>query len=148
VARGGGQQWLAGVYLGALAMLAATTAAAVGWDWPGLAPGTAAVFAALAALAWVMAGVAAWAWHLSRRRPPGWRRRFVTAAGFTLIALLVAFVIITVLDAGAPSWAVAAAAVAAVLAGRWPVGRAETTAAQYHGDQAAQRPPRQTASRR
>jgi hypothetical protein len=115
-------------YADALAVLAATTAALVGWDWPGLGTGARAGFAALVVLAAVMAGAAGRAWSLARRQPPAWRRRFVAAVGFTLIALFDGFAIITALDAKAPGWAVAVVAVAAVLVGRRVVRRAERRA--------------------
>ena len=62
-----------------------------------------------------MAGATARAWMLARGQPQAWRRQFVAAVGFTLIALFDGFAIITALDAGAPGWAVAVIAVAAVL---------------------------------
>jgi hypothetical protein len=76
-----------------------------------------------------MAGAAVRAWSLARGQPPVWRRRFVTAVGFTLIALFDGFAIVTALDAGVPGWAIAVVAVAVILAGRRAVQWAEHEAA-------------------
>ena len=136
------------VYAGALAGLAATTAALTCWDWPGLGTGSRAGFAALAGLAVIMAGATARAWMLARGQPQAWRRQFVAAVGFTLIALFDGFAIITALDAGAPGWAVAVIAVAAVLAGRRAVHRAERRAASQPADGAVEgRAPQRASSR-
>ena len=124
-------------YLAGMVVLAATAAALTGTDWAGLGPAPRAVFAALTGFAVVLAGLAGRAGRLLRARAPGWRPRFTEAVGFTLIALFDGFVIIAALDLGAPGWAVAVAAVAAVLAGRRVIQRASARAARSQ-DQPAQ----------
>ncbi|MDR0346043.1 MAG: hypothetical protein LBI49_23605 [Nocardiopsaceae bacterium] len=117
-------------YLAGMVVLAATAAVLTGTDWAGLGPAPRAVFAALTGFAVVLAGVAGWARRLLTARAPGWRPRVTEAVGFTLIALFDGFVIIAALDLGAPGWAVAVVAVAAVLAGRRVIQRVGARAAR------------------
>ncbi|HZC39319.1 MAG TPA: hypothetical protein VE343_01510 [Streptosporangiaceae bacterium] len=117
-------------YLAGMVLLAATAAALTGTDWAGLGPAPRAVLATLTGFAVVLAGVASRARRLLRARAPGWRPRFTEAVGFTLIALFDGFVIIAALDLGAPGWAVAVVAVAAVLAGRRVIQHASARAAR------------------
>lgn len=124
-----------GVHLSGLAILAATTGALVGWDWPTLGTGLKVGFTALIALAAIMVVAGGRARRLAQLRPSGWRRGLVAAAGFTLISLFAGFVIITSLDAGAPGWAAAVIAVAGIAVGRKAVQRAEAMAA--HSDHEA-----------
>jgi hypothetical protein len=130
-----GRRWPAApvvitVYLAGMAVLAATAVAVIAVDWTGLDTPQQLVFAGLAVLAGVMVGAASRAAWLARRQSPGWPPRCVGAVGFTLIALFDGFVIVALLDLGAPTWLVAVAAVVAVLAGRRAVGGAERAAAR------------------
>ncbi len=90
-------------------------AVVVGWQRNG--PVLGVVFAGLLALGAVMCwrGWAAW-----RQRPRSGARpspAYVGHVGFTLVSLVDAFVVVTVLDAGAPLWAVIASGVAVGVVG-------------------------------
>jgi hypothetical protein len=117
------------IYLGCLAILAATAGALVGWDWSTFGTGTKVGFAAFIMLALIMLAAGGRALRLAHLRRSGWRRGLVAAVGFTLISLFAGFVIVASLDAGAPGWAVAVIAVAGIAAGRQAVHWAEAKAA-------------------
>jgi hypothetical protein len=91
---------LLGVYRGALVSMALALASAVAVDWAGTDPAGRVLFAAFVALAAVMV----------------WQA-FHGNIWFTLVALLDAFVVVAVLDAGAPVWLVVGAGVVIAIAG-------------------------------
>ncbi len=84
-------------YLWALTCTVVFLGAAVAVDWGGLDGPARAVFVAFAGLGLVMLRLATGA-----RRLPAPSPRYVDRVGFTLVALFDAFVVITVLDLGAP----------------------------------------------
>ena len=109
------------VYLWALVGTTVFLAAAVGVAWAATGAGARLLFGAFTALAAVMV----WRAVLARRvRPAGTPTvAYVEHVGFTLVALFDAFVVVAVLDAGAPGWLVACAGVVVACAGhvaiRW-----------------------------
>ena len=109
-------------------LLAATVVA-----WAGLDTATRVLFTAFAVLGLVMVWRARQAGRLrpARSRPPS--SRYVAHVGFTLVALFDAFVVITVLNSGAPVWLVVAAGLAVAVAGHFvltAVARKITEAAE------------------
>lgn len=113
------------LYLGSLWTMVLALAAAVALDFPALDSASQVTFGALT----LFAGYIGWrgwsAQRNARERPAGWRPRYVADVGFTLIALFTGFVVIAVLDLGAPIWLVLATGVLAVLGGRAALGQAE-----------------------
>lgn len=110
-------------YLGSVIALVAFLLAALTLDWPGLGSSARVTFAALTALA----GYVLWrAVQAVRDRRPGAGQQspqFLDHLGFTLIALLVGFVAIAVLDLGAPLWLVVAASVGCIIVGHLSLQR-------------------------
>lgn len=110
---------LFGVYLWAMVAMAALLVAAVVEEWTTLDVAAQALFVAFA----VLAGVMVWRAEQARRLRPATGRRpvpaYVNHMGFTLIALFDAFVVILVLNAGAPVWLVVVAGVAIGVAGHY-----------------------------
>lgn len=102
------------VYLSSLAATTVFLAAAVAVNWPDTAPAARGLFTAFVVLALVMVGRA----ELARRGAPG-TRAYVEHVGFTLVGLFDAFVVIAVLNAGAPIWLVVAAGVLIAVAGHF-----------------------------
>jgi hypothetical protein len=114
LARAGRQRPLSGfpAYYSAVVLMAVALLAAVALDWGELRVPTRVAFVALCVLGGTMV------WEADRARRFRGRRgapmslaragAFVEAVGFTVIALVVGFAIITALDVGAPSWLVAA----------------------------------------
>lgn len=99
-----------GTYLVSLVATTVFLAGAVVTDWVVFDPGTRVLFTALVLLAVVMVarGVLAGRVRPTAGRPsPG----YLEHVGFTLVALLDAFVVVTVLNAGAPVWLVVASGV-------------------------------------
>lgn len=97
-------------YLWSLTACVALLAAAVGEEWTRLDGPARGLFGAFAVLGVVMLWLASGA-----RRLPAPSPRYVDRVGFTLVALADAFVVITVLNAGAP--VVAVVVVGVVVAG-------------------------------
>lgn len=104
-------------YYVSVSVMAATLTAAVGIDWNNLATGTQLVFASLCGLALYVVSRA----ERARRRMPlasaGDRHGLVDDVGFTLVALLDGFVIVTAVNLSAPPWAVGVLALLVILAG-------------------------------
>lgn len=102
------------LYFGALAGTAVFLAAAVAVSWQDTDTAARVLFAAFTALALVMLARAL----LARRGRPG-THAYVEHVGFTLIALFDAFVVVGVLDLGAPVWLVVATGIAIAVAGHF-----------------------------
>ena len=99
-----------GFYFGSLAACIAFVAGAVAVDWGGLDGGTRVLFAALLALGCYMIFRGA---RAGRRLAAGTGARsiaYIDDVGFTIVALLDAFVVIAVLDLGASGYVAAAVA--------------------------------------
>jgi hypothetical protein len=116
-----------------LVLMTAALLGVVVLDWTDLAAATRVAFVALC----VLAGTMVWEADRARRfagRPgsamsPARSAAFVEAVGFTVIALVDGFAIITALDLGAPGWIVATVGVLVVLVAR-PVVAAVRVRAQ------------------
>ena len=108
---------LFGTYLGSLVAMEMFLILAVVVQWSAYNWPARGAFAALAALGGVVLWQGLRAWQV---RPPEGASpsvRYYEHAGFTLVALVDAFLVVTVLDIGAPVWAVAATGVVVALAG-------------------------------
>jgi len=117
--------WFAAYYWSMVAM-ATSVAAAVAVAWTGLETVTRLVFAGLLGLAAVMV----WRAELARRLLVSGSYPSPAAVGhvgFTLVGLADAFVVVTVLNLGAPGLVVAAVAVLVAGTGHVAVGRARQT---------------------
>ncbi|MFG7940266.1 MULTISPECIES: hypothetical protein [Streptomyces] len=95
------------VYLWSLLAMEVFLVLAIAVEWDELDAVNQPVFAALAALGAAMA-ILAWQSRGRAATSPG----YIERVGFTLVALVDAFAVITVLKTGAPGWAVAVTAVA------------------------------------
>lgn len=124
-----GAGWLAitrgaavALYFWSLAACITFVAAAVAVDWDGLSGGTRALFLALLALGayMVFRGASARRRLASERSPSS---RDLDDVGFTLIALVVAFVVILALDLGVGGFAAAAIAVVVAALGHRALAR-------------------------
>jgi hypothetical protein len=104
------------VYYASLVLMTLALVVAVAFDWDDTDNAGRAIFAALAVLALAMVGQAERARRVASQAAE--RRAFVDRVGFTLVALLVGFAVVTATDLDAPGWAVALIGVATVLAGR------------------------------
>lgn len=99
--------------------------AAVATDWSGLDPAAAILFAAFI----LLGGFMIWRSVLAGRIRPAKGARpalgYVRHLGFNLVALFDAFMVILVLDLGAPIWLVVASGVAFAIAGHYVLEAAE-----------------------
>lgn len=102
------------VYLSSLVATTLFLAAAVAVSWTSTDATARVLFVAFTALALVMVARAV----LARRGRPN-THDYVEHIGFTLVALFDAFVVITVLNTGAPIWLVVASGVAIAVAGHF-----------------------------
>jgi len=102
------------VYLGSLVAMTVFLAAAVAVSWTSTDAAARVLFAAFTALALVMVARAV----LARRGIPH-THAYVEHIGFTLVALFDAFVVITVLNSGAPIWLVVASGIAIAVGGHF-----------------------------
>lgn len=115
-----GRGALFGIYLWSLVAMEVFLVLAIAVEWAMLDTVTRVIFAALAVLGLVML----WSADQGRRirptdaavRPSA---RYVDRLGFTLVALFDAFVVILVLNSGAPVWAVVAAGVLIAVVGHF-----------------------------
>lgn len=98
---------------------------AIATEWTDLTTVTRLLFTALAALAGFMTwrGVRAHQLRPTAGNPVS--KAFFDQLGFNLVALFDAFLVITVLNAGAPGWAVAATGVLVAIAGHFVLGAVE-----------------------
>jgi len=104
------------VYLWSLVACIGLLAFAIAVEWSSLDTTSRVLFAAFTALGAVMVARAIAAHRLltaGRARSP----RYLDHIGFTLVALLDAFLVILVLDLGAPGWLVTGAGVIGAIAG-------------------------------
>lgn len=106
-----------GRYEGALVVVVAALAPAVLLDWSDLTAGIRVVFAALTALALLLVARADRARRLRDDRSVVARRTIVDHVGFTLVALVVGFVVVTAANLGLPAWGATATGAATVLIG-------------------------------
>lgn len=106
-------------YLWSMVGMALFLVLALAAEWTALDLAAQAPFAAFA----VLAGVMVWRAVAARRMLPigedGPPAPYVNHIGFTLVALFDAFVVITVLNAGAPVWLVVASGVGVAVAGHF-----------------------------
>jgi hypothetical protein len=114
---------LFGTYLVSLTATTLFLALAVAAEWSVLDTGSRVLFTAFTLLAAVMVARGV----LARRMLPGGRPSpaYLEHIGFTLVALLDAFVVIAVLNAGAPVWLVVASGVVLAIAGHFALGAAK-----------------------
>lgn len=113
-------------YFWSLIAMVGFLAVVVAVDWAGLNTASRALFAALLGLAGYMIWRAFQA-HRMRSAPGSDQRAHAfDHIGFTLIGLFDGFVIILVLDLGAPVWLAVVVAVAGVVAGRATLGRVKS----------------------
>ncbi len=105
---------LFGLYLGSLIATTVFLALAVAVEWAVLDAGARVLFTAFTLLAVVMVARG----FLARRLPPA-TPAYLEHVGFTLVALFDAFVVIAVLNAGAPVWLVVASGVLIAVAGHF-----------------------------
>lgn len=117
------RRWPFSIYLWSLTACILLLAAAIAVDWSGLDTASRALFTAFVALGAYMIWRAAQARRLLLASPAERSPRYLDHLGFTLVALLDAFIVILVLDLGAPGWTVAAIGVLGAAAGH----RAVTT---------------------
>lgn len=116
---------LFGTYLWSLAGMEVFLVLAIAVEWAELPAGTRVLFTALTFLGVVMLWCAARARPIrpARTAPPS--PRYVQYVGFTLVALFDAFIVILVLNAGAPGWLVAAVGVLVAVAGHFVLREAK-----------------------
>lgn len=109
------------VYLHSLAGMALFLAAAVAVEWQATENSARVLFTALTALAAFMVWRAV---HARRSRPAAAARPspgYVADVGFTLVALVDGFAVVTVLNLGAPVWLVVTTGVLIAVAGHFAI---------------------------
>lgn len=104
-------------YLGSLVAMELFLMLAIAVQWPAYNWPERAVFASLAAFGGVVVWQGGRAWQARPVNGVTISVRCYEHLGFTLVALVDAFLVVTVLNAGAPGWAVAATGVVVALAG-------------------------------
>lgn len=101
-------------YLWSLVATVVFLVTAVAEEWGRLGGGARVLFTAFGVLGVVMVWLA-----VAARRVPVLSAAYLDRVGFTLIALFDAFLVVTVLNLGAPVWLVVASGVAAGVAGHF-----------------------------
>jgi hypothetical protein len=100
-------------YFWALTAMEVFLVLAIAVAWPTFDGVARILFSAFAVLGLVMV------WRANRARHTPLGREYVEHVGFTLVALFDAFVVILVLNTGAPAWLVATAGIAVAIAGHF-----------------------------
>jgi hypothetical protein len=101
---------LFGIYFGALIAMEVFLMLAIAAQWTAIDTPARILFSAFALLGLLMV----WRANQARRTPLG--RGYVEHVGFTLVALFDAFIVILVLNLGAPVWLVAGSAILIAMA--------------------------------
>lgn len=114
-----GRRRMFGTYLWSLVAMEVFLVLAIAAEWMVLDAAARGLFAALAVLGVFMLWRADRAWRVRPRGGAGPSARYVEHVGFTLVALFDAFVVVAVLDLGAPGWLVAALGVLIGVAGHF-----------------------------
>src|SRR5262245_55649650 len=96
------------LYLGSLVLMAAALIAVVVLDWPRLSNLTRGIFAGLEILAVYMFYEGLQAHRVLQAHSLIWRSDFIDHVGFTVISLLVGFILIAAMDLNFSVWLVAA----------------------------------------
>lgn len=110
---------LFGTYLWSLVGMEVFLVLAIAADWSVIDMTSRVLFAAFALLGLVMVGRADQARRIRPSGSAGPSARYIAHLGFTLVALFDAFIVILVLNAGAPVWLVATAGVLIAVAGHF-----------------------------
>lgn len=111
-----GRPHLVGAHLMLLMTCIGSLVGLIAVDWGSLDRISRALFVALGLLGVYMVWRGTQAW-----RDASGDACYIDHVGFTLVALFDAFVVVGLLDLGAPAWAQAAAGVAIAYAGRFPI---------------------------
>jgi hypothetical protein len=104
---------LFGIYFAALIAMTLLLILAVATEWRASGVPARVLFSAFSVLALFMV------WRANRARRLSLGRDYVEHVGFTLVALFDAFIVILVLNAGAPAWSVAGSGVLVAVAGHF-----------------------------
>lgn len=123
------------VYLAALLAMVGFVAVAVALTWAGLGTATRLIYGGLGVLAAVMVGRALAAWRGAEQPSAA----FVGHVGFTLVSLFEAFLIVSALDLGAPTWLVVVGAVLGAVIGHRLIRRRQRDMGEPAPAQAAGR---------
>lgn len=118
------------VYRWSLLALVLFLAAAIAIDWPTLDTLSRILFTAFVALGGYLVYRASRARRLLAATEVERYARLADHVGFTLIALFDGFVVILVLDLGAPTWLVVLVGIGAAVAGHFALRRVKTRAAR------------------
>lgn len=110
------------VYFWLLVGMVVFLVAALTLDWPNLDALSRILFSILTALGGYMVWRAVQASRLLPLQGNAEQTRFIHHVGFTLISLFVGFVVIAVLDLGAPGWLAALVGGGSVVVGRSAIG--------------------------
>jgi hypothetical protein len=121
-------------YFWSLVACIAFAVAAVAADWSALEAGSRGLFAALSALGALMVWRAAQARRIAASSRPQRSPRELDHLGFTLVALLDAFIVIGALDLGAPPWLLGVVAVAVAAIGHLWITRLKSRLVPNHAD--------------
>lgn len=105
------------LFLGSLTAMAVSLVPALATAWGGLDAVTRVLFAALTGLAAFLVWRAARAGRIRPAAGNPSSSAYIDHVGFALVALVDAFVVVTVLNLGAPGWLIATAGVAIAVAG-------------------------------
>lgn len=116
------------VYLWSLVGMLVFLVAALVADWPDLDALSRVLFSTLTALGGYMVWRAVQARRLLPSQSDAELTRFIHHVGFTLISLFVGFVVIAVLDLGAPGWLAALVGAGSVAVGRSAIDYVEAHA--------------------
>jgi hypothetical protein len=108
-----------GIYLWSLLGMMLLLVVAVAVEWGDLDAASRVLFTALAALAGYMILRALQARGLQPVAPARPSARYLDHVGFTLVALVDAFVVVLVLDLGGPAWLIVLAGIAVAIAGHF-----------------------------
>jgi O-antigen/teichoic acid export membrane protein len=110
--------WLFTTYLWALVATVVALVAVIAWNWLRLTVALQITYIILGLLSFYAVFRGFQAQHKQFHRYTGWRLEFIDDVGFTLVFLLVGFVMLGSIGLGWPAWAVVLVSIAGIAGGR------------------------------
>jgi uncharacterized membrane protein YqjE len=120
------RRWIFNLFLVSIAILLIPLYLVISIDWPQLGFIQQAAFLGLGVLGLYMAWRSFQARKSLQEQFEGWQPKYMDHIGFNLISLFEGFIIVAVIDLGAPDWLVGVIAILGLVGGIWSVNKVKS----------------------